>query len=391
MHVPLLTRVCKYAELTYVTILSPLGASWRPSGKLGQQDARRHHRSLVLQHLFREGPASRADLARASGLTRVTVSDLVGSMLDEGLVEELGTPTGSRVGKPPTLVGFQPDAAQVVALDLSSEDTLHGALVNLAGVIGVRREVRLDGATGTDAVTLVHRLTSELVAEAGGRVLGIGIGTPGIVDEHGTVLDAPNLGWHDVALAASVHQLLNRPVLVLNDANTAALGENTFGVPDEGGLMLLRLGKGVGAGLILGGQLLLGHHSGAGEVGHVVVDPAGDTCACGRTGCLETIVSVPRLRAALAADGPAALVRAGEVLGTALAPVVGALNLHQLVLSGPAELLDGGLTDATATTLSEKTIAVSHEDLVVRTSALGEDSVLVGAAALVLAGELGVA
>ena len=85
---------------------SPVGRQLRPRGKLLQEDARRHHRSLLLQQLFREGPASRADLARTSGLTRVTVSDLVGELVADGLVEELGAPAESRVGKPPTLVGL---------------------------------------------------------------------------------------------------------------------------------------------------------------------------------------------------------------------------------------------------------------------------------------------
>ena len=87
-------------------------------GKLLAEDTRRHHRSLILQHLFAEGPASRADLARATGLTRVTVSDLVGALISDGLLGELGAPAENRVGKPPTLVGLLPDSAHIVALDL---------------------------------------------------------------------------------------------------------------------------------------------------------------------------------------------------------------------------------------------------------------------------------
>lgn len=373
-----------------MTQISPVGRPLRPQGKVLQEDARRHHRALILQQLFSGGPASRADLARATALTRVTVSDLVGEMIRDGLLEELGAPAGSRVGKPPTLVGFVPDAAHVVCLDLSVEDTMTGALVNLAGTVQVRRSVSTGGATGPDALILVHRLTADLVAAATRPVLGVGVGTPGVVDADGTVLDAPNLGWADVHLARSLHEALGLPVFVANDANTAALAEHTFGHAGEGGLMLVRIGKGVGAGLILGGQLLHGHRAAAGEIGHVVIDPAGTTCACGRVGCLETVLGVPRLRQRLEHDGPEALGRVGELLGTVLAPVVGALNLHELVLSGPTDLLDGPLREATATTIRRNTMAVSGDHLVVRTSTLGDDVVLVGAAALVLAGELGV-
>src|SRR3954462_563823 len=95
------------------------GRQLRPKGKLLQEDSRRHHRALLLQQLFRSGPASRADLARATALTRVTVSDLGREMLAGGLVEELGSPAEARVGKPPVLVGFAADSARIVCLDLS--------------------------------------------------------------------------------------------------------------------------------------------------------------------------------------------------------------------------------------------------------------------------------
>ncbi|HET6167895.1 MAG TPA: ROK family transcriptional regulator [Marmoricola sp.] len=377
-----------------MTQISPVGRPLRPQGKVLQEDARRHHRALLLQQLFGGVPASRADLARATALTRVTVSDLVGEMIRDGLVEELGAPAQdpaqSRIGKPPTMVGFVPEAAHVVCLDLSVEDTMTGALVNLAGTVLTRRSVDTGGATGPDAVTLVHRLATDLVAEAARPVLGIGVGTPGVVDADGTVLDAPNLGWQDVHLARSLREALNLPVFVANDANTAALAEHTFGHAGEGGLMLVRVGKGVGAGLILGGQLLHGHRAAAGEIGHVVIDPAGSACACGRVGCLETVLGVPHLRQRLDHDGPESLAGVGELLGTVLAPVVGTLNLHELVLSGPTDLLDGPLLEAASTTIRRNTMAVSGDHLVVRTSTLGEDVVLVGAAALVLAGELGV-
>jgi predicted NBD/HSP70 family sugar kinase len=378
-----------------VTQTSPVGRPLRPRGKLLQEDARRHHRSLLLQQLFREGPASRADLARTSGLTRVTVSDLVGQLVSDGLVEELGAPAESRVGKPPTLVGLSADSTHVVGIDLSASDRMTGAVINLAGVVQARHELPLDGAVGDAAVTLVHRLASELIAMTDRPVLGVGVGSPGVVDAAGTVIDAPNLAWTDTPLAASLASALGLPVFVANDANTAVLGEHTFGASGDGGLMVLRVGIGVGAGLVLEGSLLHGHLGAAGEIGHVVVDPDGERCACSRTGCLETILAVPHLRRRL--DGQAddrgrdeVLTRVGEQLGAALAPVVGTLNLHELVLSGPQELLDGPLREATDRSIRERTMPVSSAGLVVRTSGLGEDVVLMGAAVLVLAGELGV-
>jgi predicted NBD/HSP70 family sugar kinase len=139
--------------------------------------------------------------------------------------------------------------------------------------------------------------------------------------------------------------------------------------------------------------MLHGHLGAAGEIGHVTVDPDGDVCACGRRGCLETILAAPRLRRRLAeagADRDAVLTEVGERLGATLAPVVGTLNIHELVLSGPTELLEGPLLEAADRVIRERTMPVSSAGLAVRTSTLGDDVVLVGAAVLVLSGQLGV-
>lgn len=370
----------------------PVGKRLRPQGKVRQEDARRHHRTMLLQHLFRVGSASRADLARTSGLTRVTVSDLIGEMLAEGIVEELGAPVEARVGKPPTLVGMAVDSSHIVAIDLSSVDIMVGAVMNLAGAVVHRAELSSAGARGADAVALTVELARTLIDRSERPVLGIGIGSPGIVDDRGVVRDAPNLGWHDTDLAGEVAGATGVPTHVANDANVAALAEHTYGGAADGGLMVLRVGFGVGSGFILEGVLLHGHGAAAGEIGHVTVDDDGDDCACGRVGCLETLLAVPRLRARLAAAAdPADLLAAtGARLGEVLAPVLGALNVRELVLTGPLDLLDGPLREAVTTTLRRRVMAVTSDSLTVRTSNLGDDVVLVGAAGLVLAGELGV-
>jgi predicted NBD/HSP70 family sugar kinase len=354
-------------------------------GKLLAEDTRRHHRSLILQHLFAEGPASRADLARATGLTRVTVSDLVGGLIAEGLLGELGPPAEAKVGKPPTYVGLLADAAHIVALDLSPADRMTGAVVDLFGQVKARAEVKLDGAVGEEAVRLAAGLAEELRGATGRPVLGVGVGTPGVVDGRGVILDAHNLHWAGVDLTGIIRRRLDLPVYVANDANTAVLAEYTFGATTAADLMLLRIGIGVGAGLVVGGALVQGHAWAAGEIGHVVVDSGGVRCACGKTGCLETILSSPHLRHA-----DRSLASVGTVLGGVLAPVVAALNLHEVVLAGPPDLLDGELRLALDRCVRMRVMAASSADLVVRMSALGDDVVLVGAAVLVLSGELGV-
>ena len=369
-----------------------LGRGLRPRAKALPEHARQHNRSLVLQSLFHSGPSSRADLARETGLTRVTVSDLVASLIDDGLVSELGAKPGTRVGKPATLVGLRHDAHQVLAVDISDADCFHGAVLDLAGTVLERRELAVEARTGAAAVELVERLCRDLIDASSRPLLGVGVATPGLVDADGVVLQAPNLGWSALPLGQLLDDALDLPVHVANDANTAALGEYTFGAAGEHGLMLIRIGKGVGAGLLLDGALLAGEHLAAGEIGHLVVDEDGDPCACGRRGCLETVLAVPALRRRCesGADREALLRAAGEALGVTLAPVVSALDLHEVVLSGPPDLLGGPLLDAALTVLRRRCMPVVGEDVELRLPAVGADVVLAGAAVLVLSGQLGV-
>lgn len=385
----MLRRVCSYALLTRV----PPRASLRTTAKSLPEHARGNNRSLVLQTLYSAGAMSRADLARATGLTRVTISDLVAELLGEALVVEQGIRDEARPGKPATIVDIDRAGFRILGIDLSAHDAFRGALLDLDGGIHDRVDATLDGATGEAAIAKVLGIARELIARASVPILGVGIGSPGVVDLAGVVLTAPNLGWHDLPLQERLSGELGLPVLVANDANVATLAEHSFGdaLSDT---MLVKIGNGVGAGLLVGGTLLSGARFSAGEIGHVVVGTdGGEECACGKHGCLETWLAIPRLEARIAAapaDRDEILARAGERLGIALAPVVGALDLAEVVLSGPAHLLEGPLARAALDTLRSRTMAEFHGDLSLRGSALGEDIVMRGAAAMVLSGRLGV-
>ena len=371
------------------------GRALRPTTKVLPEHARGHNRSLVLQTLYRAGQQSRADIARETGLTRVTVSDLVAELIGESLIVETGQREDARPGKPATLLDLNRNAFQIIGMDLSDAVTFRGAVLDLDGQILHRAELPLGGATGDDATALVFTLAATLVEASTLPILGLGIGSPGVVDLAGVVLSAPNLGWHDEALQASVSAKFSLPVVVANDANAAALAEHSFGDADSD-MMLIKVGHGVGAGLLLDGVPLFGSRFAAGEIGHVVVGTDGGlACVCGKTGCLETWLSTPALNRALAAattetDRDNILKEAGQRLGIALAPVVGALNLSEVVLSGPSHLLDGSLAEATIETLRNRTMAEFHGDLVLRMTALGDDIVMRGAAVMVLSAQLGV-
>lgn len=372
------------------------GRELRPSVKVLPEHARSHNRSLVLQTLYRAGQQSRADIARSTGLTRVTISDLVGEFITEGLIIETGQREDARPGKPATLLDIDRSAFQIIGIDLSDFAMFRGAVLDLDGNIVHRAEVPLAGSTGADATAKVIALAESLIGMTSAPILGLGVGSPGIVDFNGTVLTAPNLGWKDEPLHAKLAQRLQVSVVVANDANAAVLAEHSFGGADRD-MMLVKVGHGVGAGLLVAGTPLFGSRFAAGEIGHVVVGTDGGLpCVCGKNGCLETWLAAPRLDAALAvaaADGTPAehiLSEAGRHLGIALAPVVGALNLSEIVLSGPTQLLDGALASATIETLRNRTMAEFHGDLTLRMTKLGEDIVIRGAAVMVLSEQLGV-
>jgi predicted NBD/HSP70 family sugar kinase len=376
--------------------LPPQQRSLRAMAKALPEDARRHNRSLVLQWLFRHGPTSRADLARATHLTRVTISDLVAELLSDGLVEEVGRRAEPSVGKPATLVGIVPDARHVICLDLSDDERFTGALVNLAGKVLVRRSQPRRGRTGDAASDVAVDLAAELAAETTQPVLGVGVGSPGLVGAAGVVLESDNLRWFELPLGRRVTERLGVPTHVVNDANAATLGEYTFGEAAGRSLLVVKIGQGVGAGLLIDGRLYVGDGYAAGEIGHVVVDERGERCACGRRGCLERAVAAPFLRRRLAAAGsPAAKARvlraAGRRLGVALATVVSALNLSEVILSGPVDVLSEPFRSAALDTIRMRTMPAVGDHVDVRYSALDEDDVLLGAAVLVLSQELGVA
>ncbi|MFT4258175.1 ROK family transcriptional regulator [Microbacterium sp.] len=369
------------------------GRNLRSRSKVLPEHARGHNRALVLQTLYHAGAMSRADLSRETGLTRVTISDLVAEFIADGIVVEIGVRESVGPGKPPILIDIDRVGHQIVGLDLSGTSAFVGAVLSLDGEVLERREVaRPDAADGEAAYAATLELVRTLVAAATQPVLGIGIGTPGVVRPDGVVLSSPNLGWAQVPVEAKLSADVDLPVLVRNDANAAVLAEYTFG-DARTDFMLIKIGRGVGAGLITGSQPLLGSRFAAGEIGHVVVGTdGGPRCACGKDGCLEAWLSVSRLRAAIGAD-PAArdeiLRDAGTRMAVGIAPIVAALDLAEVVLSGPADLLDGILIDAALDTLRARTLEGVFEDVQIRRTAQ-DDIVLRGAAVMVLSSQLGV-
>ena len=149
-------------------------------------------------------------------------------------------------------------------------------------------------------------MIDELLTETPAPPLGVGIGSPGVIDAEGTVLEASFFDWHDVPLAEMLTERYELPVHVINNSRAAALAEYSFGDHQAENLLAVKIGNGVGAGVVLDGRIHTGEDSAAGEIGHVTVDHDGIRCVCGQTGCLETVASAPRLAALLSGYSEAA-------------------------------------------------------------------------------------
>ncbi len=377
--------------------------------KATHQQTRVHNERLVVRTLYDHGPISRADVARLTGLTRTTVSDVMTTLLDDGVVREIGRGPSSG-GKAPILLEVDDDARLVVGLDLG-EEQFAGSLVNLRGEIRRTIELPVDGRDGDAALALVFELLDRLLDGSTAPLLGIGIGTPGLVDSRtGTIRRAVNLDWRDLPLGDLVAERHAVPVNVANDSQAAALAEYTFAGGDRvPNLIAIRVGRGVGAGLILRGALFQGDGSGAGEIGHVVVDDTGALCRCGRIGCLETIAGMRAIeaRATEATGHPTdlAAVRraidageawaleiadvAGAVLGRAIAGLIGALDVQRIVLLGPVTDLGEPWLAAVRREAGSRALGLLADDVVITVARPTSNVVIRGASALLVARELG--
>jgi predicted NBD/HSP70 family sugar kinase len=384
----------------------------RLAAKATKQDARRRNLELALQSVYRHGVTTRAEISRLTGLSRATVSELVAKLVGNGLVVEMG-PGPSSGGKPPTLITLNPRGRDIVALDLSREP-FQGALVDLSGTIHDRRHAPRGRARGRRGVDAVIGLARSLAETADSPVLGIGVGTPGVVDPDGFVVEAANLEWHGVALRDAVAEALDVPVQVANDAHAAAVAE--YGSRHVPNLAVVKIGVGIGAGIVVNGRLFRGDRPGAGEIGHVRVVDDGLPCTCGNRGCLETVASVPSivrtavLRSGIDVPDPdglaweigvleealgeepvrGAIAAAGAHLGAVLANFVAILDVHQIALHVELAGAEGLLFEAVRHEVGERVLPSIASVVEFSPTSHGEDLVLAGAAAMVLGEELGV-
>lgn len=388
--------------------------------KATRQQTKKHNRRLVLQTIFQQAEISRADIARQTHLTRPTVSTIVADLIEDAFVVETGQGP-SAGGKRPLLLAIDANAHQLISIDLGSS-VFRGAVVNLRGEILTRFEFPTNNQKGTAALDLAYSLIDSLAATATAPLIGIGVGTPGLIDpQQGFIIRAVNLGWQDLPLRECIEERYNLPVYVANDSHVAALAEYTFGRQySTKNLVVIKVGVGIGAGIVLDGRSYYGDGFGAGEIGHVVVAEQGTLCACGNHGCLEkmagtqTILQSAKLIAAkqnsadlypesevtwdaivaaLNAKNQATIElieRSGKYLGVAIANLIGSLNIQHVVIAGRVTRFGDVLMNAARQETQRRALPTMAAQTKLSFSTLGDDIVILGGTAMVLQRELGI-
>ncbi|MEA4884151.1 MAG: ROK family protein [Clostridia bacterium] len=384
----------------------------------------------VLDVLRNTHGLSRADIARATGLTPATVSSVVSILISSGIAHEVGYGESSG-GRPPVILEFNPQAFYIAGVDLGVTKVI-AVVADLEGTVVSRTRLELDVQEGPAAI--ISRLieaTHEAIgaastafgaeSDARPRIVGIGLSMPGLIDaERGISLFAPNIPeWSDIPIVELFHKEFSLPCWVENDARAMALGEAMFGAGrGYEDILCVNVGRGIGAGIIVNGDIYRGRQGSAGELGHMTVDPNGPICPCGNRGCLEVMAAGPAIAASAiravstgsntriremvggrieaitaevvseaAKQGDALaemLVReAGRYLGIGIANAVNLLSPELVVIGGGVARAGDILFDEVRKTVRERafTTMVNLPEIV--PSAQGEDSSSIGAAALV--------
>lgn len=374
------------------------------------------HLSIPLT-ILREGPLARVDLAQRVGLTAAAISNITRELIENGLLCEVGTARGGRVGAHAILLDL-PEDTPVMGTVHQGVSALRMALCNLRGRVLARRSVATPdryspaGATETIAQTLRELLHTQGYTDE--ALVGIGAGLVGLVDvQHGVVKRAPSLGWEDVPFGKLLEERLHHPVAIENNVRAMAFGEALLGKGRAwSDFAFVYVGTGIGSGLIIDGRPYRGAHGGAGEIGHITVDPSGGTCSCGNRGCLETVAAEPailrsahlrgieldasggkskeavRALASLAQMGDEAardvVKNCGKSLGIGLANLVDIFNPGRIVLhgaiTGAGEVFSASVTEC----LQQHAFLTKDESIELVAPTFGDDAGLVGAAAVAL-------
>jgi len=380
------------------------------------------NRSLILNLIKDKGPISRADISKITKLTRSTVSSIVDYLIGKDLIKEIGL-TSSGVGRKAILLELNSKAYYSIGVDLG---TLHTtvAITDLLGRVETKIEYPTDCQQDKDRIiekliAAIHNIINNSGIKRK-KIVGIGVAAPGLIDKKGTMLITPNFGWRDTPLREILKREFHLPVFVDNNVNIMALAESEFG---EGrgvkNFVFINVGMGIGAGVVINGELFHGESNCTGEIGHTTVDYNGPKCSCGNNGCLEVMASgsaiakraikaikegnksliselanhdLNKISAEIVATaanqgdklGQSIMEGTGEYLGTGVANIINLFNPELVIIGGGVARAGDLIFEPLEKAVQKRAFSVSAEVAKIIPVSLGKDCTVIGAAALVL-------
>lgn len=366
------------------------------------------NRSIILNAIKNAGSISRVDLAKKTGLSAATVTGITGDLIQDGLVFEK-TLGDSRGGRPPILLAINPRGGFVVGIKLM-ETGVVGALTDLNAQVETELSIDLPDKTLSSVTVAIVNMVEALIEKAGipvAQIFGVGIGVAGVVDSiRGVLRQSPFFGWENVNLREILESRLRLPVFIDNDVNALTVGENCCSPHSPADdFIVITIGRGIGMGIVINGQIYRGKGGGAGEIGHTVVDVNGPVCECGKRGCLESYLSDRAiLKEALKVTGVRyasiqqlvekaeqgdrqlmdVLSRAGELLGIQIANLINIFDPKLIILGGEGVRIGETFFVNMERSLRKHVMPGLAEDTEIRIAKWGDDIWARGAASLVI-------
>ena len=356
-----------------------------------QLKTKQKNKSLVLKLLLTGSSLSRACLARETGLTKMTITNIVGELISDGFIRESGT-SDTSVGRKPISLEIAEGARRIIGVYLS-RNAVHAFSGDITGQIFTHLRSPLKNETNSSITEKIFGLLDKIIAETDfDKITGIGISSIGPVDVSGGRLLSPTNFFQikNLPLAEMISGRYSLPVYIDNDMNTSALAEKYYGIGRQlSDFIYVGVSNGVGAGIISGHRLFSGAHGFAGEFGHVCVDAHGAPCPCGSRGCLELYSSFPADWERLSTEKRAE--RLDNMLNYLTPALIGLINLFdpQLIVLGHELVRCGSSAELLETRIKGRTLFSDSSEIPVVLSAFGERTPLHGALALVTDKALG--
>ena len=368
----------------------------KPTGDLAL--VKKMNTAIVLDAILKHSPLSRASISELTGLNKGTVSSLVQDLIDNNLVIEIGQGQSSG-GRKPVMLLFNGACGYAIGIDLGV-NYIRGLLVDLQGNVVEELQAELKQQETEAAIGQLMSCIEQLINKAPNStygIVGIGVGVPGIVDDNGVLLFAPNLKWRNIPLREQIEERFRLPVIIDNEANAGAQGEQRYGAGrGVANQIYVSAGVGIGTGIILNKELYKGTSGFSGELGHLSIEYNGKLCSCGNQGCWELYASEHALveRAAklgyhsleeLLEAAPSneqvsqLIVETGEYLGAGIASIVNIFNPDVVIIGNRMRRARQWLEPSLRSVLDRRTLPYHRERMSLLFAELQEQSAVRGA------------